>query len=398
MPDMRNFEPDQIQPATNETPREINRRILLNLVRLRQEVSRADLARLTGLQRSTVSLITEELIGERWLIEGPPQRLPRGRHPRHVSLNPQRAIIGIDLRPTVTTLALADLHGNLLWRETFPTAGEPQAAIAEMITRLQGMMLTRPDVVFDGIGVSLPGRVSLTTEHLVFTPNLHWPAFDLKRPIENATGLHVQLENAANICVLAEVWFGQWVRVRDLAIVTVSEGIGSGLYANGQLVRGGSGMAGEFGHVTLDPEGPLCSCGRHGCWEAFASQGAALRYYHELSGRAAPPFPRLLTMAGEGDAHAIAALSKMADYLARGMCMIVGGFAPEMIIVIGELTRAWHLFEPALQAQTARQSLSGPPPRILPGGEGSTTRLRGTVALVLQKHFDVSPLLLNSQV
>lgn len=394
---LHTFEPERIQSATNETPREINRRILLNLVRLRQEISRADLARLTGLQRSTISLITEELIGERWLIEGAPHRLPRGRHPRHVSLNPQRAIIGIDLRPAVTTLALADLHGNLLSREAFPTPGEPQTAIAEMIARLQALIQSHPDVVFDGIGVSLPGRASLTTEHLVFTPNLHWPAFDLKRPLENATGLHVQLENAANICVLAEVWFGQWDRVRDLAIVTVSEGIGSGLFANGQLVRGGSGMAGEFGHVTLDPEGPVCSCGRRGCWEVFASQGAALRYYREIAGRDAPSFSHLLTLAGEGDAHAIAALEKMADYLARGMCMIVAGFAPEIIIVIGELTRAWHLFEPVLQARTARQSLSGPPPRILPGGEGSTTRLRGTVALVLQKHFGVSPLLLASQ-
>lgn len=395
---MPSFEPDKIQSATNETPREINRRILLNLVRLRQEVSRADLARLTGLQRSTVSLITEELIEERWLMEGPPQRLPRGRHPRHVSLNTQRSIIGIDLRPTVTTVALADLHGKLLWRETFPTASEPLTAIAEMTTRLQALMQAHPDAVFDGIGVSLPGRASLTTEHLVFTPNLRWPAFDLKSPLEQATGLSVQIENAANICVLAEVWFGAWDRVRDLAIVTVSEGIGSGLYANGQLVRGGSGMAGEFGHVTLDPEGPLCPCGRQGCWEVYASQGAGLRYYRELAGRDAPDFARLLTLAGEGDAHALAAFAKMADYLARGMCMIVGGFAPEMIIVIGEVTRAWHLFEPVLQAQTARQSLSGPPPRILPGGDGNTTRLRGTVALVLQKHFGVSPLLFSSQV
>lgn len=389
------FEPDRVQSANNETPREINRRILLNLVRLRQEVSRADLARLTGLQRSTISLITEELLEEQWLIEGAPQRLPRGRHPRHVSLNTQRAVIGIDLRPTVTTLALSDPHGKLLWRETFPTATDPQAAIAEMTTRLRAVMQSRAGLVFDGIGVSLPGRVSLTTEHLVFTPNLHWPAFDLKGPLEKATGLGVQIENAANLCVLAEVWFGARERVRDLAIVAVSEGIGSGLYANGQLVRGGSGMAGEFGHVTLDPQGPLCTCGRRGCWEVFASQHAGERYYRESSGREAPNFSRLLALAGEGDAHALSAFAKMADFLGRGMCMIVGGFAPEMIIVIGELTRVWHLFEPTLQAQTARQTLSGPSPRILPGGEGSATRLRGTVALVLQKHFGVLPLLLS---
>ena len=96
-----------------------------------------------------------------------------------------------------------------------------------------------------------------------------------------ATGLDVELENAANACVLATVWFDRIHASRNLVVVTVSEGIGTGILVNGQLVRGFNGMAGEFGHVPLDPTGPLCGCGRRGCWEVFASNRAALRYYLE---------------------------------------------------------------------------------------------------------------------
>src|SRR5262245_7890274 len=139
----------------------------------------------------------------------------------------------------------------------------------------------RPDIAYEGIGVSLPGRVELTTQRLVFAPNLEWADFDLKAPLERATGLPVELENAANACALAEVWFGRTHGVRNLVAVTVSEGVGTGLILNHQLVQGSSGMAGEFGHTTIIENGRKCSCGNRGCWEVYASNSAAVRYYAE---------------------------------------------------------------------------------------------------------------------
>ncbi len=386
---MRPLDLERIQSASNETARDINRRIILNLVRIRREVSRADLARMTGLQRSTVSLIAEELIGEQWLIEGARERLPRGRHPKNLRLNERRSILGVDLRPSVITIAASNLDGHLRSQRTIPTPADPATAIDNIANEIRDLMSDGGKATFEGIGLSLPGRASLTTEELVFTPNLRWPAFDLKSPLEERTGLSVQMENAANLCVLAEVWFGKWERICDMAVVTISEGVGSGIYANGQLVRGDGGMAGEFGHVTLDPEGPLCSCGRRGCWEVFASNNAALRYYETETGQRLGSFSELMDQAHRGNEPAARALRTMARYLARGMGMIVGGLAPEVIIVVGELTHAWDYFAPLLEAETAKQSLSGRPPRIVPGGEGASTRLRGTVALVLQRQFGV---------
>ena len=380
-----------LRAASSELARDINRRVVLNLIRSRQPVSRADLARLSGLQRSTVSLITEQLIAEKFVIEGPTGRLPRGRRPTFLRLNDQRAIIGIDIRPIQTTVALADVNGHFVSQEAMPTPRDPRVAVEELIPRLRRLLDSHTDKMFEGIGINLPGRFDFKSQRLVFAPNLKWPEFDLKTPIECATGLDVELENAANACVLAEMWFGQARGVRDLVVVTVSEGVGTGIFLNGQLIRGLNGMAGEFGHVPLDPSGPLCTCGGRGCWEVFASNRAALRYYLESAAQAGgPSFQDLLALAEQGDSLASKALDKMAHYLGRGMRMIVAGLAPEVIVVVGELTRSWHRFGPVLEAEVAAQVLAGRPPRVVPAQDGAAARIRGTVALVFQKHFGAS--------
>jgi predicted NBD/HSP70 family sugar kinase len=380
-----------LRAASSGIARDINRRVVLNLIRSRQPISRAGVARLSGLQRSTVSLITEQLIGERWVIEGATGRLPRGRRPTFLRLNDRRAIIGIDIRPIQTTVALADVNGHFITQEAMATPADPQTAVDQFITRLRHLLDSHPQMMFEGIGISLPGRFDFQSQRLVFAPNLKWPEFDLKTPIERATGLDVALENAANACVLAEVWFGQTQGVRDLVVVTVSEGIGTGILMNAQLARGLTGMAGEFGHVPLDPAGPVCTCGGRGCWEVFASNRAALRYYLESTSQAGgPSFQDLLVLAEQGDSRAAKALDTMAHYLGRGMRMIVAGLAPEMIVVVGELTRSWHRFGPVIESEVSAQVLAGPAPRVVPAQDGAVARLRGTVALVFQKHFGAS--------
>ncbi len=381
-----------MQVATSEVVRDINKRIVLNLIRTRQPLSRADLARISGLQRSTISLIVEELLQDNWVLEGPTGRLPRGRRPTFLRLNDERVIIGVDIRPTQITVALADVNGKFASQEVMATPADPKAAVSELIERIQRLLASCHDKKVEGIGVSLPGRVERVSERLVFAPNLKWPEFDIREPIAQATGLEVELENAANACVLAAVWFDH-VESRNMVVVTVSEGIGTGILVNGRLARGLSGMAGEFGHVPLDPNGPVCSCGSRGCWEVFGSNRAALRYYFESSAQAPGlAFPDLLTLADQGDGRAAAALEKMAQYLGRGMRMIVAGLDPEQILVVGDLTHAWPRFGPVIQAEVQAQVLPGASaPRLVPVHGHGMARLRGTVALVLQKHFASAP-------
>jgi predicted NBD/HSP70 family sugar kinase len=304
-------------------------------------------------------------------------------------LNEDRVIIGVDIRPTQITIALADVNGRFTSQETMPTASDPKSAIAEMIVRIQRLIGSCQDKKVEGIGITLPGRFDYDTDRLVFAPNLHWPACDILAPIANATGLEVVLENAANASVLAAVWFGHRDSVRNLVAITVSEGIGAGLFVNGQLARGFKGMAGEFGHVPLDPNGPLCGCGSRGCWEVFASNRAALRYYLESTSHVEGlSFQDLLNLAEQGDSRAAKALEMMAHYLGRGMRMVVAGLSPERIIVIGDLTRSWHRFGPVIEAEVRAQVLPGGcAPSLVPVHEDGMARLRGTVALVFQKHF-----------
>jgi predicted NBD/HSP70 family sugar kinase len=385
---MRATESGPMQVASSEVVRDINRRVVLNLIRTKQPLSRADLARHSGLQRSTVSLIVEELMEERWVLEGAMGRLPRGRRPTFLRLNDDRVIIGIDIRPLQTTVALADVNGKFSSQEVMATPADPKAAVDSLVMRIERLLRSCGGKKVEGIGISLPGRVERGSERLVFAPNLKWTEFDIRKPVEKATGLDVELENAANACVLAAVWFDH-IESRNLVVVTVSEGIGTGILVNGQLVRGLSGMAGEFGHVPLDPEGPLCSCGSRGCWEVFGSNRAALRYYLESSVESdGLTFLDLLRLAEQGDNRAAKALDTMAHYLGRGMRMIVAGLDPEVIVVIGDLTRSWHRFGPVIDAEVRDQVLpGGVAPRLIPVHEDGMARLRGTVALVLQKHF-----------
>lgn len=389
--DLNNF-----QVATTRTARDINRRIILNLIRKHQPVSRADLSRHSRLQRSTVSAITEQLIAERWVTTGAFGDVPRGRKPKFLHLNGDRAgIIGIDIRPTETTIALADLDMRFLAQETMPTPRDPKQFIARLGERLQNLIRSYSHISFEGIGVALPGRVELMSNRLTFAPNLGWEPIDFKKPLEAATGLPVELENAANACAMAEIWGGRHPEgVRHLIAVTVSEGIGIGMILNGQLIRGTSGMAGEFGHVAIQEGGPRCKCGNRGCFEMYASNTAAVRYFHEASSksnggksRVEPNFDFVLSRAEQNDRPACEALERMAQALGAGLSMMVTGLAPDVIVVVGEVTRAWARVGPIVADVVRRRLPTKAMTRILPGTSGANPRLRGAIALILQQHF-----------
>ena len=382
------------QTASSEDVRDINRRIVLNLIRTRQPVSRADLARFSGMQRSTISIIVEQLIDERWVLEGATGRLPRGRRPTFLLLNNDRVIVAVDVRPTQTTIALADVNGQFSSQQVMETPADADRATRAIVRHVQALVRGCRGKKIEGIGVTLPGRYDHGRKVLAFAPNLRWPEWDIGVKLAEATGLEVAPENAANACVLAAVWFGQAENARDLVVITVSEGLGAGVLVNGQLMRGVGGMAGEFGHVPIDPEGPVCSCGGRGCWEMLASNRAALRYY---AGRQSPDpnlvFTDLLARAERGDRRAGEAIDRMARYLCRGMRMLIAGLAPDRIIVSGDLTRSWTRVAPIIEAEVRQQALPGArTPGVMAADEDGAARLRGAVALVLQRHFGNPPL------
>jgi predicted NBD/HSP70 family sugar kinase len=375
------------QLASSEIARDINRDVVLELIRARQPISRADLARFSGLQRSTVSLIVEELLAEGWVREGAVARRPRGRRPTLLGLNDDLVMLVCDIRPTQVILAVVDLNGRFLSRESLPLISDPAQAVAQIVERMKKMRRKHAQKSFEGIGVSVPGRVCPESQALIFAPNLKWPRYDIKKAIERGTRMKVELGNAANACLLSELWFGHMDGVRNAVLLTISEGIGAGVLANGQLVTGNQGMAGEFGHIPLDPNGPKCACGSKGCWETQASSRAALRYYDEFCGRAQGiGIQELIKRAEEGDAHACKALEQQAHMLGRGLRTVVAALAPEVILVTGNIIAAWPRLGPIVEAELMPLVLAGAPPRLVPVEESEMARLRGAAAMVLQRH------------
>src|ERR1700680_4663608 len=145
-----------MQVASSEVVREINRKVVLNLIRTKQPISRADLARVSGLQRSTISLIVKELIEENWVLEGATGRLPRGRRPTFLRLNDDRVIIGVDIRPVQTTVAVADANGRFLSQEAMVTLPDPAIALQNLIDCILRMKKSCSGKMIEGIGISLP--------------------------------------------------------------------------------------------------------------------------------------------------------------------------------------------------------------------------------------------------
>jgi predicted NBD/HSP70 family sugar kinase len=380
--------------ASNKIPRQINRNLIFNQIRTRQPISRADLARVSGLQRSTVSLIVEELLAERWIVEGSMGRLPRGRRPTFLVVNSRRGVLALDIHPSQTTLAVTDLGGKIIAQSLVSLPEDPKKVIDAIVCAIQDIILANKDRSFDGIGISLPGRIDLSqdksfsgktrTEKPIFAPNIRWPIAHIKSRVEQATGLPVVADNVANACALSEVWFGDSDGLHDLVVVNVSEGLGTGIFANGRILRGEGGSAGEFGHVQMDPNGLPCGCGSRGCWETLAANPAGMRYYAEFANKPSPVFEELLQLVEHGDHAGKQAIDRMCGALGRGMHMISSALAPSEIVIVGEITTIWHIAGPLIELAMLRHPLATVP-RLRPAQEGNRARLRSAVALVMHE-------------
>ncbi len=378
--------------ASSETAREINRDILLHTIHLHQPVSRADLARLTGLQPSTVSVIIGQLIEEGWVLPGTLGHLPRGRRPTFVTLNDRHVTLAVDLRPENANLAVVDINGKILGRDSIPLSAqggskaEIRKAIQNIARAVRPMRAAAGDRQFQGVGVSVSGRVDQKTHRLLFAPNVPWAQIDLHTELEKVLETPIEMENAANACLFSERWFGNFGQVSNMIVVSVSEGVGTGLLVDGHIVRGRDDMAGEFGHMPLEESGPPCGCGNTGCWETFASNRAGLRYYRELVQESKlASFQELLDLAKGGDVRALRSIDKMMSYLARGLSMLVAGLAPEVIIVVGDCTALWSRICPLLESRLIAKSFTSHTPRVVAAMDGDAARLRGAAALVLHK-------------
>ena len=387
---MRRLDLRKAQAARLNTIRDINRQIVLNYVREREPISRAEIARETDLQRSTISAIVEDLKTEGLVEEVGEGESTGGRRPTMLKLRAAGPIaLGVSITPTYTTIATSDLAGRVIDQEEFPT--DAQKTLSQLIDVVRAFT-QRYKGSIEGVGVSLPGLVDPSTGTALYIPYFLWRDLPISEMISDAVGLPVVIDNDANAIALAELWFGrpEVLNARDFILVLVAEGVGTGIIFDGQVYRGQRGAAGEFGHMVIGSGAPVpCSCGSDDCWEAFSSERAAIARYLESSG-ASPKttFIEVVDRALAGEAHAKAALVETARQLGVGISNLIIGFSPEAVVVGGEIARAWDLIESALTETIGNSVRRGlPSARILPSTLGENPTLRGALSLVLASKF-----------
>jgi predicted NBD/HSP70 family sugar kinase len=391
---MRRIDLKSIRTAHFGTMRAINRQIVLNYVRDRGPISRAEIARRTKLQRSTISEIVDSLLEEGLIEEVGAGQSTGGRCPTLLALRTTgAAAIGIDIAPTRTTVATSDLAGGLLESEEFETDHDFERTMARAVSAAR-RLTERGGGRIEGIGVSLPGLVDSSKGRLLYVPYFNWRDLDIGDRIAEATGLKVTIDNDANAAALAELWFGRAdvSEARDFIMVFIAEGVGAGIIFDRQVYRGEGGAAGEFGHMIIGDRAPVpCSCGSYDCWEAFASGRAAVARYARLAGAGAAramSFAQLIDRALAGEAAAREALGETARFLGIGISNLIVGFSPEVVIVGGAITRAWDLVSD-LFSETVRRSVRRDLPftRIIPSTIGDRASLMGALSLVLADKF-----------
>ena len=382
---------DQI--ARHNTIRDINRQIVLNYIRARSPISRADIARETSLQRSTVSAIVDGLYESGLVEEIGTGDSTGGRKPTLLKLKSGTPVaIGIDVTPRETTLVLADLTGSILKQESFPTSSDIEYMNEQILAKVQAFRHASPDAEL-AVGISIPGIADQRRGGILYIPYFQWADWDIGDRIKKATGLDVIIDNDANAVALAELWFGseEIRKTRNFITVLVAEGIGTGIIIDGQVYRGENGAAGEFGHMFVADNAPVaCSCGRRDCWEAHASEKAMVDRYVSSNGSPGTPvdIEHLVELARNGEKKAVAVLRETAKILGIGISNLVIGFSPEAIVISGNIVEAWDIIANEIETisrRSIRQELSST--AILPSALGKHPTILGSVSLVLSRKF-----------
>jgi glucokinase-like ROK family protein len=384
--------------------RKLNTAVLLDALRRFAPLSRAELASRTGLNRSTVSIIVNSLIEEGLIQETDLQSSKVGRPGMLLELNPKGGFaIGIELGVDFISIILTDFIARVQWREQVCSdPNEDQITILDRAATLTQHALDyglsqglRPL----GIGVGVPGLVDLRQGKLIFAPNLHWNNVPLRLIWSQHFNLPIFVENEANAAALGEYYFGAAQGVDSFIYLSAGIGLGAGIVLDGKLFRGSNGYASEVGHMTVDPNGELCGCGKRGCWETQVGPRAVLRRVRKTLESGVPSalcdlvesdlerisFESVVQAAGQGDSVALGALQEVGERLGVGVANLVNVFNPELIVLGGALNLASTILLPIVERLIRENALTPACEnvRVSASAHGIDACLMGTVALVL---------------
>lgn len=355
--------------------RNLNRHATIDLIRFTPGgISRVELARHLNLTRAAVTEIINDLLAA-GVVREVERRYPTGRHPITLEINPDPGrVLGIDIGATHVTLLLADFSARVILEREQPLeihAG-PAACLAQVDQAMRALLAEAGLATTDlsAIGVGVPGPIVSETGS-VFSPPIMpgWDHYPIREHFARLVTCPISLGNDAELGALGEWAYGAGRGERNLVYVKVGTGIGSGLLLDGQIYRGSTGSAGEIGHITIEENGPICSCGNRGCLEALAggraishravevvrggqrTQLAAVRPIEAISSK------DVIAAARGGDLIAQQILAEAGAHLGTAIASLVNLFNPSMVVVGGSVAQIGDLFLEPVRLTVQRRSL-----------------------------------------
>lgn len=390
--------------------KDINKATILNAIRTKGPISRVGISQLVKLSGTTISVIVDDLLKDGFIYEVGTDESTGGRKPILLELNPLAGYsIGIDLGETDSLFgAIVNLKGEFIESRRKSIGPSPNidtivSSIKDTIRELISNMAVDPEKLL-GIGIGIPALVDIRTGIVHSASNLGiWNDLPLKTIIEEEFGITTYIDDSVKARAQGERWRINGDVIRDnLLYVTVGKGIGAAIIADGKIYRGEDSIAGEFGHITVDLNGPRCSCGNRGCLEAMASEGALVRMAMDRlqTGVATTLTPEILKSVGvqaiidaarSGDRFAIELIRGATVILAAGIGSAINLLNPAVVVMSGTMIqKAWDLILEPLKQELTCRTLETPYEKvkiIRAGLEGEKTAV-GPALLVLQEFFN----------
>jgi predicted NBD/HSP70 family sugar kinase len=397
--------------ADQRAVRRANLGVVLRHVASDGPLSRASIAAATGLNKTTVSSLVAELMMMGLVDETGDDERPGnvGRPAQTVRLNPDGALsLGVELHFDYLSVCCTDLSGAVRFEREHAVSNRSSDPV-RVLDEIAGLALEALAAAeaqgVPAVGVTLagPGLVDVRAGVLVSSPDLGWehvPVVEMLGRRLRRPGLPIRADNESNLGALAELWAGAGQGLRDFIYVSSPHGVGAGIVLHGQLYRGAHGFAGELGHVTVDPEGPLCTCGNRGCLAMLVGEDAllAIAAEHAMPARSAREAARLLARHNrEGDERTLGSVQRLGHWLGIGLAGAVNVLDPEALVLGGCLGELAPWLEQPLQQAFAVGTLADDACEILASRLGDAAAVRGAAALALRNVIDdpvsIKPLL-----
>lgn len=380
----------------------MNTALVLNKIREHGSVSRATIAKETGLTAATVTNITAALIKCKMVVESDTGLSTGGRKPILLALNTEKyRICSAYISPNTVEFVVANFDADILsYSKTALVGNERVSACADYIESEFKAYFANGDEVPMGIGVALHGIVDSDGGRLMFAPNLDWNNVEVRAMLEKRLNIPVFIENDVRMMTLGEMWYGVAKNISDFAYVYVGDGIGGAIVMRGELYRGFESGAGEIGHCTVEPNGEMCSCGNRGCVQTIASDAAMIKHMHKLLGTAESELTAKSNCEDIADAYiehtdpiAEKVLTTEAKYLGIAVANFINMFNPMMVVVDSDTKNFGRAVMPLLIKEVENRKMKHIESKceLRYSYLGGKAVLKGGIAMVLKNMFENPP-------